>query len=1275
MSFSFALLHTGDNMKKITRGATRLIVLALGLGLLPSAWADFTKTNPVTGETENYTWKFVGTADNVWNSNGNWQDSNGDNPDNGGIPAKTSGGDVWNPILFDGSDVNINASMSVEGWNLRMGLYNGASVTMNTFVKYQGDTTMWMTVDETSQLTVGGFGGGNISDNQAIKLSVAKANGIVWNVGLESTGTANNTFEYYLKGSGSVSYQAVSSADHKIKMADVTLSGATKSVQSKTLVSFTSSDKTFTADATIKVLSNNAVVGTEVLETVNTTGTTTLTTADRVGACELVQTSTGIVLYYVDGSEYEEETYTPSININFTYGTGYDLTTSADVGLAGYAVPGTSWNQIPLSQNIQEGEGVLNEVKSVDSTGSASVESGVSVTVTGARGSYYCWNGVAAASDPRHGYIDEGGGYETPTITVAGVPYANYRVVVYCATDTANAKFGYVTVNGTDCTFVDGRLMVGTTSWGNAGGNGGALAIAEGVNTLVTDVLSGSTATVVGHRMSDARGCIAAIQIVKVEMDADLVITVNGDTTYTVAESATYGKVQVLGSGTLAFDGTGTITAGTFDVGPLVAVKVGAGVAYSAVIGAGTVVYDGAVPPTGMGWTDSTTWTGTVWIKNKSGITGNDNATTGVRPNSLGNSLSRVKFSGVSGWIEAPVEYAPEIVLENDSYSYALQLIDGNSPNSTYTNRATVIKKLSGSGTLCCGGTSSSVPVLKVYDASGFVGSINTANTDATKTGLVVVFCDESTELPDSLVNLFINSGLKRTIYVASGKEVSLDAAATWTAETGFIIEGTLNVNGALASSAAAVITGAGTVIFTGKAPAPTGDAWWKSAGWTGTVQVKSVNNMVGSGSGTNLAFNDYGNEGSTLELNGCTGWLPGPYECTVPLKITGTLNLNNGLSDRDHIFTINHLKGNGTIYGGSTADKVIIRVKEWSEFTGLIQLDKKIVVFGEDEMPVKADLTAGQIIVSAGAVVTNVNSTANGWWATGGIKVNGELCSPDLARFGGGTTITTTDNGVFTLTSTGNGTSGEINTDYARITGTGSLKYDGLGWRALSTNNFPTAMTLIDEQRGDILLSSALTYTVGSLAGTKNLQGNYDSGARYLRVLQSKDTEWSGIVVSDNSDRFKGLMVAPGASTAGTLTLSGTQVKAQTLTVESGAKVNLTGTWKGATTVAGTFGGTGTLTGNLTLSDGATIAVNGVEPLKVTGDVTLLGDIVIVVADDADVSRLTILRVTGDSALNVSAVSSFTVMNESGKAVRARVEATSKELRLSKSGFYIHLQ
>ena len=120
----------------------------------------------------------------------------------------------------------------------------------------------------------------------------------------------------------------------------------------------------------------------------------------------------------------------------------------------------------------------------------------------------------------------------------------------------------------------------------------------------------------------------------------------------------------------------------------------------------------------------------------------------------------------------------------------------------------------------------------------------------------------------------------------------------------------------------------------------------------------------------------------------------------------------------------------------------------------------------------------------------------------------------------------------------------------------------------------------------------------------------------------------------------------------------------------------NITGKWVGPVSVAGTIAGTGTIDGTLTVGNGATIMVNDAEPIKVTGNVTLSGDITIVVADDVGVSQLTILRVTGDSAaLDVSAVSSFTARNSSGNAIRASVVAKSKELRFSKGGFYIHLQ
>ncbi len=386
-------------------------------------------------------------------------------------------------------------------------------------------------------------------------------------------------------------------------------------------------------------------------------------------------------------------------------------------------------------------------------------------------------------------------------------------------------------------------------------------------------------------------------------------------------------------------------------------------------------------------------------------------------------------------------------------------------------------------------------------------------------------------------------------------------------------------------------------------------------AQWTGTIYISSA-------TVTDFTSNTYGNESSVVRLGNVSGYLnaPGNYAFTntVPVELVGTLTINNGSSANDgnpnKCTVFKKLSGSGWISTDSTAAGVVIVIQDASEFTGSLGLSSgKYIVFGEtmpDYTTAIKNTTVGTIFVMSGAKVTNRGF----WWATGGIKVDGELCAPNHADyFGGGTTITTSDTGVFTLTSTGNGVETETDTSYARITGTGALKYEGAGWRALSATDFPTNMTLINEQAGDLLLSRAQTYTIGSLAGSKNFQGNYGNGDRYLRVLQAKDTEWSGIIVYDYYDRFKGLIVAPGVSTNGTLTLSGTQIQSRTLTVESGAKVNLTGTWVGATTVNGTLSGTGTVDGPLTLADGSTLIANTADPLTVsslslpsTGTVTI---------------------------------------------------------------------
>ncbi|MBO6067565.1 MAG: hypothetical protein J6P80_05370, partial [Kiritimatiellae bacterium] len=67
---------------------TRIKRLALALCFVTPlvSWADaIPVVNPVTGETENYTYKFIGT--DTWDGTEYWQDSNGANPS--AVPAKS----------------------------------------------------------------------------------------------------------------------------------------------------------------------------------------------------------------------------------------------------------------------------------------------------------------------------------------------------------------------------------------------------------------------------------------------------------------------------------------------------------------------------------------------------------------------------------------------------------------------------------------------------------------------------------------------------------------------------------------------------------------------------------------------------------------------------------------------------------------------------------------------------------------------------------------------------------------------------------------------------------------------------------------------------------------------------------------------------------------------------------------------------------------------------------------------------------------------------------
>ncbi len=1178
-------------MMKTLSNARTIFAAAAFFALPMVAKADFfTKTNPVTGETENYTWKFVGT--DTWNGTRYWQNSDSAAPV--GVPAKSGdsswGGsdDQWLPILFDGNTIQINAGMLVEGWNLRMGLYNGANITLQHLVKLQSGAPTWFTVDENSTLTIAGMDNNKLEGSNPLCLYSARANGITWTPALSNSAIGNGVqmpLHYYLAGDGTVAFNGgiTLTSAQVIKRADVTLSEATssKTVRSKTLVSFASSStSTFTADATIKVKNDDGSALKDVNLTSVTATDTTLKTAGNVGDCELVQTSTGILLYYVDYAK----TYKPSININFTNGAGNGLTTSADIGLGEYAIPGTSWNNLVANNN-----GSLSALTSVADSAGTTWTTAASVTISGTRGSYSC-SSLTAASDLRHGYIDENGNNPTPTVTVSGIPFEKYRVVVYTATDTGGSSFGYITINGKNYTYVNDALTEGTTAWGNAGAQNSAEPIAEGTNVLVSPVTLGSTLTVVGHRGEGVRGCIAAIQIVEYVPEVtenDLVIPVmSASATYTVSEAKTYDTVYVVGNGTLTLDGSAKITAATIDVGPNVTMNVNADrLDADTFVGAGTVVYDGSQPVLGKGWTDPDNWIGTVWVKNIGSAPAGETANTAVTLgsdtttaanntiNSWGNANSYVKFTNVRGHVAA-ADCPWTLVLEDGADTYAWY------NNNGWTGRDITIAALEGDGTFYDQVNNGCRQNLTFTDASNFTGSFNISGK---RVGL------GGKNTADN------NQAYRGTIEVVSGKIVTVASGKTWTTGMGFRVYGTINATGTLAAdnAATACALGTGTVVFSG-VPSPTGDAWWKNSAWTGTVEIQGVTALNGD-----YNFNDYGNSGSTLKLTNCSGWLKPNYTCVPAIEIGGTFTWNDGSSGLNNTFKVATLKGSGTIYipnqGAPTAVWQI--TDDWSGFTGPVVGNngaaKRILVFGPT---LPATIAAGDIYISEGATL-DLDNSSSAWWGVGmRFVVDGTVKASARNKWGGGTAMTLGDTGVLELASTANVNDASYgnnatSADLSGITGTGTLKYSSsAGWRAFPDvdSRMPASTLTIQTELADSLIITKNNgeTVIGSLAGTKNIRSDFGANGddgRTLTVTQSKDTEWQGKFVLNRITQFN---VNPGASTTGTLTLSGTNTVSIPLTVSG--SVNLTGTWAGDTTVSGTIGGTGTLTGNLTFNAGS---------------------------------------------------------------------------------------
>jgi hypothetical protein len=117
-----------------------------------------------------------------------------------------------------------------EGWNFRVGLFNGADLTIPCIRYWNGDQSPRAVVDEDSYLTIQSLG--TDTWTTSVDYYIAGVYGIWYECPFSPNVNAGARFNYYFSGDGSVMYEAgITTGVHDIRQADAELSGNAKSVK------------------------------------------------------------------------------------------------------------------------------------------------------------------------------------------------------------------------------------------------------------------------------------------------------------------------------------------------------------------------------------------------------------------------------------------------------------------------------------------------------------------------------------------------------------------------------------------------------------------------------------------------------------------------------------------------------------------------------------------------------------------------------------------------------------------------------------------------------------------------------------------------------------------------------------------------------------------------------------------------------------------------------------------------------------------------------------
>lgn len=279
--------------------------------------ANTRRANPAKdGDTATFTNVFRGTEDATWETLRDWYvaSSNRWASYSGTIAPAKANSNQWAPVLVDGDFVKLTPgsdgykevfAQELEGWNLRLGLFNGVRVTVGSLTKVQigPGGSSWFMVDDSSQLVIAGRGNGN--NRGELGFYVAAKDGITFKTDFKFNQNEANTVYYSLAGDGSVMYEnGVTTGTHiinRVKLPVGNPQSKLKKLIKRKLVSFGSRASGNVAfdlsQATNTVTSLDTTLPMKAYEP--TEEAPTLTTAEAFGKYQLTQEADGVYITYV----------------------------------------------------------------------------------------------------------------------------------------------------------------------------------------------------------------------------------------------------------------------------------------------------------------------------------------------------------------------------------------------------------------------------------------------------------------------------------------------------------------------------------------------------------------------------------------------------------------------------------------------------------------------------------------------------------------------------------------------------------------------------------------------------------------------------------------------------------------------------------------------------------------------------------------------------------------------------------------------------------------